>query len=238
MSITIDHVGRTDTETPARLPDDQGHVERDGVRVHWEAYGDEERPAILLMPAWSIVYSRIWKGQIAYLARHFQVVVFDGRGNGRSDRPKEVDAYDAREFADDAAAVMDAAGVKSAAVAALSKGCPYALHLAARAHGRVIGALLISPTLPLVSDVAAPRDRYAWGEELDTDDGWAKFNRHYWLRDWPGFADFFWSQVFPEPHSTKRSWSCSLSRWHSSCRWDCATDFFDTNWQAWRWQPC
>jgi pimeloyl-ACP methyl ester carboxylesterase/predicted glycosyltransferase len=202
VSLTIDHVGLADTGSRARLPDAEGFVERDGVRVHWESYGQGE-PAILLMPAWSITYSRMWKGQVAYLARHFQVVVFDGRGNGRSERPQEAAAYDAREFADDAAAVMDAAGVKSAVVAALSKGCPYALHLAARHPGRVLGALLIAPTLPLVTDVAAPRERYSWGEELDTDDGWAKFNRHHWLRDWPGFVDFFWSKVFPEPHSTK-----------------------------------
>jgi hypothetical protein len=77
VSITIDHVGRTDTETPARLPDDQGFIERDGVRVQWEAYGAEDRPAVLLMPAWSIVHSRHWKAQIPHLARHFRVVTYD-----------------------------------------------------------------------------------------------------------------------------------------------------------------
>ena len=40
---------RTATETPARLPDDSGYVERDGVRVWWEAYGSGDL-AILLMP--------------------------------------------------------------------------------------------------------------------------------------------------------------------------------------------
>src|SRR5205823_3200164 len=33
---------------------------------------------------------------------------------------------------------------------------------------------------------------------------WAKYNRHYWLRDYRGFLDFFFGQVFPEPHSTKQ----------------------------------
>src|SRR3954466_2142599 len=131
MSLTIDRVGLADTGSPARLPDAGGFVERNGVRIHWESYGDGE-PAILLMPTWSIAHSRVWKAQIAYLARHFRVLLYDGRGNGLSDRPLESAAYDAPEFADDAAAVMDAAGVSSAVVAGLSKGALYPLHLAAR----------------------------------------------------------------------------------------------------------
>ena len=42
------------------------------------------------MPTWSIIHSRHWKAQIPYLARHFRVVTFDGRGNGKSDRPRGV----------------------------------------------------------------------------------------------------------------------------------------------------
>jgi hypothetical protein len=34
---------------------------------------------------------------------------------------------------------------------------------------------------------------------------WAKLNRHYWLRDYPGFVEFFFSEMFPEPHSTETS---------------------------------
>src|SRR3984885_5630984 len=100
-------MGRTDTETPARLPDDSGYVERDGVRVWWDAYGTGDR-ALFLLPAWSIVHSRLWKAQIHYLARHFRVVTFDGRGNGLSDRPAGAEAYRTTEFADDALMVMDA----------------------------------------------------------------------------------------------------------------------------------
>ena len=35
-------MGRTETGTPARLPDDQGDLVRDGVRIHWEAYADAD----------------------------------------------------------------------------------------------------------------------------------------------------------------------------------------------------
>ena len=72
--------------TRAAEPDETGYVERDGVRVYWERYGDGDR-TILLLPTWSIVHSRVWKMQIAYLARHARVITFDGRGNGKSDRP-------------------------------------------------------------------------------------------------------------------------------------------------------
>ena len=111
-------MGRTATETPARLPDDSGYVERDGVRVWWEAYGSGDL-AILLMPTWSIVHSRHWKAQIHYLARHFRVVTLDGRGNGFSDRPGTETGYADVEIVADALAALDAAGVSRAVVAGL-----------------------------------------------------------------------------------------------------------------------
>ena len=75
----------------AKEPDLDGYVERDGVKVFYEVFGSGE-PTILLFPAWSIVHSRIWKMQVPYLARHYRVT-FDGRGNGRSDRPPTAAAY-------------------------------------------------------------------------------------------------------------------------------------------------
>ena len=33
-------------------------------------------------------------------------------------------------------------------------------------------------------------------------------NRHYWLEDWPDFAQFFFGEMFPEPHSTKQREDC------------------------------
>ena len=43
---------------------------------------------------------------------------------------------------------------------------------------------------------------------LDTDEGWAKYNRHYWLRDYRGFVEFFFGECFTEPHSTKQIEDC------------------------------
>src|SRR5512132_4446335 len=96
-------------QSRARYPDATELVERDGVRVAWERYGDGG-PTILLLPTWTIIHSRFWKGQIPYLARHFRVVTFDGRGNGRSDRPVDTAAYADTEFVAAAIGVMDATG--------------------------------------------------------------------------------------------------------------------------------
>ena len=203
----IGQVGRSDTETSARLPDEQGVVERDGVRIHWEGYG-AGGPTILLLPTWSIIHSRNWKAQIPYLSRHFRVVTFDGRGNGFSDRPDEPSAYHAREFVADAVAVLDAAGVESACVAGMSMGGLRALLLAAGHPERVDGVFLIGPTVPLLTPPPPQRDGFGFEDELDEYEGWAKYNRHYWLQDYRGFLEFFFSQVFPEPHSTKQIEDC------------------------------
>ena len=171
-----------------------GYVERDGVKVHYEVFGAGE-PTVLLLPTWSIIHSRHWKMQIPYLARHCRVVTFDGRGNGRSDRPTEPEAYAEREFAADALAVMDATGTDRAVIVALLDGRaarPAAGREPSRA-GR--GGRVHRPELPgRRRSRVAERTVYSWEDELDTDEGWAKYNRHYWLRDYEDFLEFFISQ--------------------------------------------
>jgi pimeloyl-ACP methyl ester carboxylesterase/predicted glycosyltransferase len=189
-------------QTRARYPDADGYVERDGVRVFYEVYGAGE-PCVLLLPTWEIVYSRAWKCQIPYLARHARVVTFDRRGSGRSDRPAEVHAYDRRETALDALAVLDVAGV-ARAVAVSWCGGGDDLILAAEHPERVAGLVLIAPDLLLTPDPADEQGPFPFDEEPASVEGWAKWNRHYCLRDWPGFVAFFFGETFTEPHSTKQ----------------------------------
>ena len=137
-----------EAQTRARYPDEEGYVERDGVRLFYEVYGSGE-PTVLLLPTWSIIHSRHWKMQIPYLARHCRVLTFDGRGNGRSDRPPEPDAYREEEFAADALAVMDATGTEQAVLVSLSRGAERSLHLAASHPERVDKLVFIAPALPL-----------------------------------------------------------------------------------------
>lgn len=86
-----ERTGRVE-QTRGRYPDEQGYVERDRVHVFHEVY-EEGDPTSLFLPTWTFVHSRMWKMQIPYFARHHRVVVFDPRGNDKSDRPQEPGAY-------------------------------------------------------------------------------------------------------------------------------------------------
>ncbi len=188
-------------QTRARYPDAEGYVERDGVRVFYEVYGEGE-PPILFVPPWALVHSRCWKLQLPYFARHHRVLAFDPRGNGKSDRPETSEAYAESELAADALAVLDATGTEKAFLVTLSLGAQRTLMLAAEHPERVHGIVFIAPSLPI-----APGHGYRnipFDEPLDTDEGWAKFNAEYWRRDYAGFVEFFMSQCLTEPHSTKQ----------------------------------
>jgi pimeloyl-ACP methyl ester carboxylesterase len=183
-------------------PTRDGYVERDGIKIFYEVFGAGET-TILLLPTWSLLHSRHWKMQVPYLARHCRVLTFDGRGNGRSDRPTQGEAYAEREFAADAIAVMDATQTDRAIIVSFSLGAQRALLLAGNHPQRVEAAVFIGPTYPGGGEPRPERTAYAWEDELDTDEGWAKYNKHYWLSNYRGFLDFFLSTMFPEPHSTK-----------------------------------
>jgi pimeloyl-ACP methyl ester carboxylesterase/predicted glycosyltransferase len=141
--------------------------------------------------------------QIPYLARHCRVVTFDGRGNGRSDRPQEAAAYDEREFAADALAVLDATETQRAVIVGFSLGGQRGVTLAAEHPERVDGAVFIGPSFPGGGEPLPERTAYDFDGEYDTDEGWAKYNRYHWLHDYRDFVEFFMSKMFTEPHSTK-----------------------------------
>ena len=187
-------------------PDQTGYVERDGVKLFYEVFGDGE-PTLLLLPTWSIIHSRHWKAQVPYLSRHFRVVTFDGRGNGLSDAPEGAAAYTPLEFAQDTLAVMDAVGVDQAVLISLSLGANWSLVLQAFHPERVLGAAYIGPATAF-GPAHSERALHAFDDQLETYEGWDKYNEHYWRRDYGDFLEFFFSQACSEPHSTKQIEDC------------------------------
>lgn len=166
-------------------PVEAGFVDRNGARISYEVFGEQGGPTLLLMPTFAIVHARLWKMLVPYLARHYRVVVWDGVGNGRSDRPSDPARYSAAEHVADALAVLAVTGTQRVIALGKSTAAHRTLRLAAENPGLVAGLLLIGPNTPLGSPVADEVAAAFLSQDLD------------------GFADAFMRTAFPEPHSSK-----------------------------------
>ncbi len=206
IATSAESAGREGEQSRARYPDSEGFVERDGMNLFYELYGDGEE-TIFLLPTWSLVHSRFWKMQIPYFARHFRVLTMDGLGNGRSDRCRDPRRYGAEEFARDCLAVMDATDTDRAVSASWSRGAQYQLEMSRLAPERFAGAAFIGPMFPYTpshwSILASPRTLPMFRRPAPAYRWWSRMNANHWRQDYPAFAEWFISRCLPEPHSTK-----------------------------------
>jgi pimeloyl-ACP methyl ester carboxylesterase len=173
----------------------------DGVRSFYEVFGPvDARRTLVMVPSWSLVHSRVWKMQVPYFARHgMRVVIFDGRGNGASDKPDH--GYTAEDFGRDTVAVMDAAGVDRAVLVGFSAGGRWATYVAVDHPERVERMVLIGPSVRLQGVARAQLEAFL--SSPPDREGWNKYNAVHWRDDYRDFTAWFAEQVFSEPHSTK-----------------------------------
>ena len=195
--------GRASSRAPATRTT-TGFVERDGVRVFYEVYGDGE-PTILLLP--DLVDRPLAPLEGAdpvpgapLPRRHVR------RPRQRPLRPaRAAPSLRARRVRRRRAGGDGRDRRPSApSLVGVSCGALWA-HDARRRPSRARARRRLHR--PAVAARAGPPERERHGsfdEELDTDEGWAKYNRHYWPRDYRGFLEFFFAQCFNEPHSTKQ----------------------------------
>ncbi len=196
----------------ARHPDHQGTVDRAGVGIHYEVYGEGDT-TLLLIPPSPITHSRIWKAQIPYLSRHCRVVTFDGRGNGRSGQPTEPSAHSQQAILGDILAVADATSIDTAVLVAHCHANWWAVAFTSRHPDRVEGMVAIEPGVPYLG---RPQPHWVetaphWDEILENPSGWQLNNRHAITtrhRDW---VEFFFGEQLVERHSTKQ--------WEDAVEW-------------------
>lgn len=184
-----------------RLPEPEasGFADVAGVQIAWESFGQGES-AVLVVPTWNFVDSRVSAPLVPDLSRSFRVVTFDPRGAGRSDRPPTGYRFD--DHLADAVAVLQAAGVARASLVAGSSGANTAALLAARLPDQVERLVLIAPAIQ-VGPAAPPEndnDDEFWIERASYE-GWERWSAPYWRQDWPGFARWFLETAFNEPGS-------------------------------------
>jgi pimeloyl-ACP methyl ester carboxylesterase len=132
-------------------------LDREGVAIHYEVHGSG--PAVLLSHGYSAT-CRMWDGQIAALRDRYQVIVWDMRGHGQSDYPKDQAAYSEAATVQDMAAILRACGHQRAVIGGLSLGgyMSLAFH---RLHRDMTRALMIFDTGPGFRNADA---REAWNQ--------------------------------------------------------------------------
>ncbi len=129
----------------------------DGVRLYWRFDGEEERPVLVLLNSIGTDMS-LWDRAAPFLLQKFRLLRMDWRGHGGSDAvPGD---YSLDTLTSDVVAVMDAAGVDSAALCGVSLGGMVAMNTALMARSRV-RTLILACT-------SAHMDRATWQTRIDT----------------------------------------------------------------------
>jgi pimeloyl-ACP methyl ester carboxylesterase len=196
-----------DTGMRARPADLSGYATRpDGLRLYYEVFGEGPK-TLVLMPCSPICHSRMWKGQVHYLARHYRVVLYDGLGNGLSDHPDPSGTWSTSTAVDDCLTVMNATETRSAIlVGECSDGVWPAIQIAVSDPERVLGIVAIAPGVPKLTPPLPYRlaANAKFNEELPSYEGFDKTNPHYIEKNFAGHMEFWFTEMFPEPHSTKQ----------------------------------
>jgi len=91
----------------------------DGTRIHYEVTGKSGATPVLMIQGLG-ASKNAWNLQRISMATRFRIISFDNRGAGRSDKP--TDPFTLELMADDALAVLDAAGVETAHIVGASMG--------------------------------------------------------------------------------------------------------------------
>jgi pimeloyl-ACP methyl ester carboxylesterase len=109
-----------------------GFAPVNGIRLWYAVFGRGE-PVILLHGG--LANANYWGHQVRALQRHYQVIVMDSRGHGRSSRNQEPYGYDL--MASDVVALLDHLKIRKAAIVGWSDGAIIGLDIAMKHPERV-----------------------------------------------------------------------------------------------------
>jgi non-heme chloroperoxidase len=134
------------------LPDEARKLEvtaPDGIRLSAQSWGDPAKPAILFVHGFGQCHLSFLKQVRGPLAQSFHLLTFDLRGHGASDKPGDPERYAAPGiWADDIAAVLDAARAETALFVGWSLGGRVAIdYLATHGTHRLAGLNLVGSSI-------------------------------------------------------------------------------------------
>jgi pimeloyl-ACP methyl ester carboxylesterase len=113
-----------------------------GIEMYYESHGKGE-PLVLLHGF--NASGQVWQNFIPELSRHFNVIVPDLRGHGRSNNPTR--KFTHRESAQDILALLDSLGFKRVRAMGISTGGMTLIHMATQQPDRLESMVLIGATI-------------------------------------------------------------------------------------------
>jgi pimeloyl-ACP methyl ester carboxylesterase/DNA-binding winged helix-turn-helix (wHTH) protein len=147
--------------------------------------------------------SPVWSPLLARLAARFQLIRYDPRGCGLSDREPADISFEA--FVQDLEAVVDAQGLRRFALLGISQGAAVSVAYAVR-HPDRVSRLVLSGGYPL--------GRRKRGDDADVAMQEALFTliQHGWGQDNPAFRQVFTSLFTPDGTPEQTQWLNDLQR--------------------------
>jgi 3-oxoadipate enol-lactonase len=117
------------------------HVKINGANLYYEVHGQGEPFMFIAGTGSSCEYMKVVT--VDWFAKHFQLIIFDHRGTGRSDKPDE--PYSTRGFAADAVGILEHLGIQRAHIGGRSMGGRVSQWMALD-HPYRVGGLILSST--------------------------------------------------------------------------------------------
>jgi pimeloyl-ACP methyl ester carboxylesterase len=118
------------------------HARVNGLELYYEVTG-QGRP-VVLAHGFSAT-CRMWDGQVAAFRDRYRLIVYDARGQGRSEVPEEPAAFSQPRMVEDLRQLLHYLGVPRACVGGLSMGGNVALNFALE-HPEMVDGLLVCDT--------------------------------------------------------------------------------------------
>lgn len=170
-------------------------IKANGIEIYYEVYGSGE-PLVLIA---GLGYSMwMWHRMVPLLAQGCQVIAFDNRGVGQTDKPQG--PYSAQLLADDTVSLLHGLGISKAAIMGHSMG-GFISQAMVLAYPEMVSKLILSATnfggprhMPVTPEAFAvladvttePVERFRRGLVVSTAPGFAEKNPEI-IRQWMEF---------------------------------------------------
>jgi pimeloyl-ACP methyl ester carboxylesterase len=123
-----------------RKEENMPKIQTNGINTYTEIHGSGE-PVVFIGGLGADIF--LWFRQVPELSKQFQVIAFDTRGAGESDKP--VEPYSIRMFADDTAGLLVALKIEKANIVGASLGGLIAQQFAL-AYPQMVSRLILAST--------------------------------------------------------------------------------------------